>query len=115
MQTPGFKDRKGNASPMTANNPATSFGDLLISDDLYKEQSYNQLYNEFIKIKKERQTYKLLQSKGSFSQVEQARFIDKYVKIIERNEKSIEKRLLALTDAHIDRIEEVDPDMMTQE
>jgi len=47
--------------------------------------------------------------------VEQARFIDKYVKIIERNEKSIEKRLLALTDAHIDRIEEVDPDMMTQE
>jgi len=43
------------------------------------------------------------------------KYIDKYVKIIERNERSIEKRLLSLTETHIDRIEDVEPDMMTQE
>ena len=71
-----------------------SFGDLMVSDDLYQEHSYTQLYIEYIKIKKERQTYKLLCSKGSFTQLEMAKYIEKYIKIIERNEKSIERRLL---------------------
>lgn len=86
---------------MTAGPPAgmtTSFGDLMVSDDLYKEQSFHQLFNEYIKIKKERQLYKLLCSKGSFTQLQMTKYIDVYIKILERNEKSIEKRLLMLTE-----------------
>ena len=41
--------------------------------------------------------------------------MDKYIAIIERNESDIFMRLRDLTDAHIDRIEEVEPDMMTVE
>ena len=43
------------------------------------------------------------------------KYVDKYIKIIERNEKSIERRLLMLTEAHIERIEDIEPDMMAQE
>lgn len=57
-------------SPATAQEPVTpmsDWGDALYSDDLFKECSFNQLFAEYIRMKKERQTYKLLKSKGSFS------------------------------------------------
>ena len=66
-----------------------------------------------MKVKKERQKYKLLKSKGQFTEQEQKKYIDKYIAIIERNESEIFMRLRDLTEAHIDRIEEAEPDMMT--
>jgi len=43
------------------------------------------------------------------------KYVDKYIKIIERNELAIEKRLMMLVDTHIDRIDDIEPDMMTQD
>ena len=57
-------------SPMAtpeAATPMADWGDVLYSDDLFKECSFNQLFAEYIRMKKERQTYKFLKSKRNFS------------------------------------------------
>lgn len=41
--------------------------------------------------------------------------MERYLLILERNEEQIHKRLMSLTEAHIDRIEDIEPDMMTNE
>ena len=94
--------------------PMFKYG-FVYSDDVYREFDFQQLYNEYVKTKKEKQKYRLLKSKGSFSQLELKRYVEKYMTIIERNEKEIYKRLIQLTEDHIDRIEEIDPEMMTPE
>ena len=43
------------------------------------------------------------------------KYVERYLLILERNEETIFKRLMSLTDDHIDRIEDIDPDMMTNE
>ena len=43
------------------------------------------------------------------------KYVERYLLILERNEESIFKRLMSLTEDHIDRIEDIDPDMMTNE
>jgi hypothetical protein len=102
------------ATPETA-TPMADWGDVLYSDDLFKECSFNQLFAEYIRMKKERQTYKLLRSKGSFSQNEKRKYVDQYMQILERNEQSLGRRLQQLTEAHIDRIEDIEPELMTAE
>jgi hypothetical protein len=99
----------------------TKQGDLerdygfVYSDDVYKEIDFSQLYKEYVKVKKERQKYKLLKSKGRFTPQQLKKYVDKYIAIIERNEREIYERLRDLTEAHIDRIEEAEPDMMSTE
>lgn len=85
------------------------------SDDLYSEINFLQLYNEYKKIRKERQQFKLLRSKGSFTEAENKKYVDKYIQIIERNEGGIFQRLIDLTEDHIDRIEGIEADMMSNE
>ena len=85
------------------------------SDDIFAEMSFKSLYTEFVRVKKEKQRFMLLKSKGAFSVHEIKRYINRYLMIIERNEKSIKERLVELTDAHIDKIEGIDPDLMTAE
>lgn len=43
------------------------------------------------------------------------KFIEPYMVLLQRNKKAIYKRLLELSEAHIDRIQEVDPEMMEEE
>lgn len=107
LQSPG-------ATPEAA-TPMADWGDVLYSDDLFAECSFNQLFAEFIRMKKERQTYKLLKSKGSFSQTEERKYVASYIQILERNERSLGRRLQQLTDAHIDRIDDIEPELMTAE
>mmetsp|Transcript_14014 Transcript_14014/g.23808 ORF Transcript_14014/g.23808 Transcript_14014/m.23808 type:complete len:888 (-) Transcript_14014:196-2859(-) len=85
------------------------------SDDLYCDISYDQLHQEYVRVKRERQMYHLLKMKGRFTQDQIKKHVDSYITIIERNEQSIRRRLVELCNSHIDRIEEIDPVLMTEE
>ena len=56
-----------------------------------------------------------MRSKGSFTEAENKKYVDKYIDIIERNEGAIFQRLIDLTEDHIDRIEGIEADMMSNE
>ena len=56
-----------------------------------------------------------MRSKGSFTETENKKYVDKYIEIIERNEGAIFQRLIDLTEDHIDRIEGIEADMMSNE
>uniref|UniRef100_A0A7S3IM19 Uncharacterized protein n=1 Tax=Strombidium inclinatum TaxID=197538 RepID=A0A7S3IM19_9SPIT len=77
--------------------------------------SFSQLYTEYVRVKKERQRFKLLKSKGKFTVTQLKKYVERYLKVVERNEESIQKRLIELTDAHIDRIDGIEPDIMSLE
>lgn len=51
--------------------------------------------------------------KKKFTEKHLNKFIKPYVRVIRRNQKAIYRRLLRLTKLHIDRIEDIDPDEMT--
>mmetsp|Transcript_42256 Transcript_42256/g.64780 ORF Transcript_42256/g.64780 Transcript_42256/m.64780 type:complete len:228 (-) Transcript_42256:509-1192(-) len=56
------------------------------SDDLFREISYGQLFEQYVKCKKERQKYKLLKSKSAFSELDLKKYVDPYISTVERNE-----------------------------
>ena len=60
--------------------------EMVLSDDLYKEISFAQLYEEYCRLKVERQKIKLQKSKGAFTDLDLKRYVEKYIASIERNE-----------------------------
>lgn len=88
---------------------------VAFSDDIYCEMSYDQLFKEYVAVKRERQMFNIQRMMGKYDKEKIKKYIDPYIKIVERNEKDIKARLLELADMHIDRIEDCDPSMMTQE
>lgn len=67
-----------------------------MSDDIYMDLSYDQLFREWSKIKKELKKYQLLKDRGTFTEKENKRYIAKYTMILERNEAAVFRRLLKL-------------------
>lgn len=47
-------------------------------------------------------------TKGAYSEEECSRYLDKYLKIIERNENNMYKQLLEYAEDHVDRIQEIE-------
>ena len=85
-----------------AENPNT------LSDDLYKDMSYDQLYHEYRKVQVEKQRIDLQKNEEAYTEEECTKYIDKYLQILERNEKNILQHLLEQAEAHIDRIQEIE-------
>lgn len=90
-----------------------------LSDDVFHELSFDQLFHEYVKLKQVRQRYRLLRSNGEFTETQLRKHVEKHLAIIERNEQSLYHRLMQLTVDHIDRIEGIDADerefLMTKE
>jgi hypothetical protein len=90
-------------------------GPHFFSDDVYCEYSFDHLYKEYERVHKELQLYQILKSKNKFSAEELKKYVNSYLAILERNEAAIKKRLLELSETHIDRIEDIDPRSMSED
>jgi len=89
-------------------------GDYIYSDDIFNEFNFKQLYNELKKIRQEKQRVLIQRTKNRFTALQLKKYVDDYIAVIERNEHAVYKRLRKLTDEHIEMIEGVEPDMMTE-
>jgi len=88
--------------------------EFVFADDVYQELNFKQLYNEYKKLKQEKQRLLAQKSKSRFTPLQLKKYVDDYILIVERNEAAVYKRLITLTDSHIEAIHEVDPDIMTE-
>lgn len=79
-----------------------------LSDDLYASVDFEHLYYQLKQVKKERQRFRLMKSRGDFTEQELKKYIDKYEAILERNEYAIFDQLMKHTDDHLLRIETLD-------
>ena len=84
------------------------------ADDVYQEFNFKQLYNEYKKLKQEKQRLFAHKAKSRFTALQLKKYVDDYIRIVERNEAAVHKRLKSLTEQHIEAIHEVDPDIMTE-
>lgn len=109
-ETPGGPPRSGSPTPMAG----LQTSEFVCSDDIYKEYNFSQLYKELKKLRQEKQRIMLQRGKNRFSVLEMKKYVAGYISVIERNEAAVYKRLRELTDFHIEMIEEVEPDMMTE-
>lgn len=89
-------------------------GDYIYSDDIFNEFNFKQLYNELKKIRQEKQRMLIQKAKNRFTALQLKKYVDDYIAVIERNERAVYKRLRKLTDEHVEMIEGVEPDMMTE-
>lgn len=88
--------------------------EFVFADDVYQELNFKQLFNEYKKLKQEKQRLLAQKAKSRFTPLQLKQYVDDYILIVERNEAAVYKRLRSLTDAHIEAIHEVDPDIMTE-
>ena len=71
---------------------------MLLSDDLFQELNYAQLYTQYLATKREWKLYRMLKVQGSFNQDDIRLWVDPYMDILERNLQQIYERLMLIAE-----------------
>lgn len=79
----------------------------MFSDDLYYECSFREVYNLYLKTKKEKQTLKLLKENDRFTPLEVKKYIEPYIIILNRNQDGLVERLDELVELHDDTLSKI--------
>lgn len=79
-----------------------------LSSDILLDYRFDQLYFEWRKTQIQLEKVQVSRAKGAYTDIENRRYIDKYVSILQRNLGQMQARLLKLSEIHLERIQEVD-------